>query len=90
MKTTDSRIMGTEKIPSLMIRMAIPSIIAQVINILYNIVDRIYIGHISGVGAAACPYGSRAYLPDHYSDLRFFRLCGLGGSSSGIHLDGKK
>ena len=53
MKTTDSRIMGTEKIPSLMIRMAIPSIIAQVINILYNIVDRIYIGHISGVGAAA-------------------------------------
>ena len=53
MKTTDSRIMGSEKIPSLMIRMAIPSIIAQVINILYNIVDRIYIGHISGVGAAA-------------------------------------
>ena len=53
LKTTDSRIMGTEKIPSLMIRMAIPSIIAQVINILYNIVDRIYIGHISGVGAAA-------------------------------------
>lgn len=45
--------MGTEKIPSLMIRMAIPSVIAQVINILYNIVDRIYIGHISGVGAAA-------------------------------------
>ena len=45
--------MGSEKIPSLMIRMAIPSIIAQVINILYNIVDRIYIGHISGVGAAA-------------------------------------
>lgn len=45
--------MGTEKIPSLMIRMAIPSVIAKVINILYNIVDRIYIGHISGVGAAA-------------------------------------
>ena len=45
--------MGTEKIPSLMVRMAIPSVIAQVINILYNIVDRIYIGHISGVGAAA-------------------------------------
>ena len=53
MENADNRIMGTEKIPSLMIRMAIPSIIAQVINILYNIVDRIYIGHISGVGAAA-------------------------------------
>ena len=53
MENADNRIMGTEKIPSLMIRMAIPSVIAQVINILYNIVDRIYIGHISGVGAAA-------------------------------------
>lgn len=53
METSDNRIMGTEKIPRLMLQMAIPSIIAQVINILYNIVDRIYIGHISGVGAAA-------------------------------------
>ena len=53
MENADNRIMGTEKIPSLMIRMAIPSVIAQVINILYNIVDRIYIGHISGVGAVA-------------------------------------
>ena len=53
MENADNRIMGTEKIPSLMIRMAIPSVIAQVINILYNVVDRIYIGHISGVGAAA-------------------------------------
>lgn len=53
MEKADNRIMATEKIPSLMIRMAIPSVIAQVINILYNIVDRIYIGHISGVGAAA-------------------------------------
>lgn len=38
--------MGTEKIPKLMMELAIPSIIAQVINILYNIVDRMYIGHI--------------------------------------------
>ncbi len=53
METSDNWIMGAEKIPRLMLQMAIPSIIAQVINILYNIVDRIYIGHISGVGAAA-------------------------------------
>ena len=45
--------MGTESIPKLMVSMAVPSIIAQIINILYNIVDRIYIGHIPGVGAAA-------------------------------------
>ena len=45
--------MGTEKIPKLMMELAIPSIIAQVINILYNIVDRMYIGHIPDVGAVA-------------------------------------
>ena len=63
MKNTDNRIrrhdqgreerFGTEAIPSLMIRMAVPSIIAQMINVLYNIVDRIYIGHIPGLGASA-------------------------------------
>lgn len=53
MNTTDETVMGTGRISSLMVRMAIPSVIAQVINILYNIVDRIYIGHISGVGASA-------------------------------------
>ena len=45
--------MGTEPIGKLMISMAVPSIVAQIINILYNIVDRIYIGHIKGVGMEA-------------------------------------
>lgn len=45
--------MATEKIGKLMIGMAVPSIIAQIINILYSIVDRIYIGHIEGVGMEA-------------------------------------
>ena len=45
--------MATEGIGRLMLSMAVPSIIAQVINILYNIVDRIYIGHIKGVGMEA-------------------------------------
>lgn len=45
--------MGTERIAKLMFSMAVPSIIAQVINILYSIIDRIYIGHIPGVGASA-------------------------------------
>lgn len=45
--------MGTEKIGRLMLGMAVPSIVAQVINILYSIVDRIYIGHIKGVGMEA-------------------------------------
>ena len=45
--------MATEGIGKLMLSMAVPSVIAQVINILYSIVDRIYIGHIEGVGMEA-------------------------------------
>ncbi len=45
--------MATEKIGKLMLSMAVPSIVAQIINILYSIVDRIYIGHIEGVGMEA-------------------------------------
>ena len=37
----------------LMFSMAIPTIVAQVINILYNIVDRVYIGHIPGASVDA-------------------------------------
>lgn len=45
--------LGTEKISKLMVRLAVPTIVAQFINILYNMVDRIYIGRIPGEGAMA-------------------------------------
>ena len=41
------------KIPAVILGMALPLIAAQLVNVLYNIVDRIYIGHIPGVGALA-------------------------------------
>lgn len=50
---TKEELLATESINSLMLKMAIPSVIAQVINILYSIIDRIYIGHIPGVGTAS-------------------------------------
>lgn len=53
MNLTKEERMGSGNIASLIISMSVPSIIAQVINVLYNIVDRIYIGHIPGVGASA-------------------------------------
>lgn len=53
MGTVKEEKMGTAPIGGLMLSMAVPSIVAQIINILYSIVDRIYIGHIEGVGAAA-------------------------------------
>ncbi|MBD5454129.1 MAG: MATE family efflux transporter, partial [Lachnospiraceae bacterium] len=45
--------MASASIGSLVVSMAFPSILAQLINILYSIIDRIYIGHMKGVGAAA-------------------------------------
>ena len=45
--------LGTQPIGRLLIRLAIPTVIAQLINVLYNIVDRIYIGNIPETGAMA-------------------------------------
>ena len=38
--------LGSGNVRSLLLNLAIPAVVAQVINLLYNIVDRIYIGHI--------------------------------------------
>ncbi len=43
----------TEPIGKLLLKLAVPTVAAQLINMLYNIVDRIYIGHIPGEGAMA-------------------------------------
>ena len=45
--------LGTKSISKLLFSMAIPAITAQIINLLYNLVDRMYIGHIPKVGATA-------------------------------------
>ena len=45
--------LGKGSIPKLLAQLAIPAVVAQIVNLLYNIVDRIYIGHIPGIGAAA-------------------------------------
>lgn len=45
--------MATQPVGKLMASMTLPAILAQIINILYSIIDRIYIGHMEGVGANA-------------------------------------
>ena len=45
--------LGTEPVGKLLVRLAVPTVTAQIINMLYNIVDRIYIGHIPEEGALA-------------------------------------
>lgn len=49
----DKTFLGTEPVGQLLRRLAIPTVIAQLVNMLYNIVDRIYIGHIPEVGSSA-------------------------------------
>ena len=49
----DKEFLGTEPIGKLLFKLAIPTVIAQLVNMLYNIVDRIYIGHIPEVGSLA-------------------------------------
>ena len=51
-KTREER-MATDSVGRLMVSMTLPAIVAQIINILYSIIDRIYIGHMKGVGASA-------------------------------------
>ena len=45
--------MGTGSVKKLMVQMAVPALVGQVVNLLYNIVDRIYIGHIPEIGGMA-------------------------------------
>ena len=52
-ENTQTNEMATGSIPKLFFKLAIPAVIAQVVNLLYNIVDRIYIGHIPEIGASA-------------------------------------
>ncbi len=69
--------LGTAPIPKLMLKMAIPSVVAQVVNLLYNIVDRIYIGQ--GVGAAALT-GVGLCAPLMMLMTAFAMLAGSGGA----------
>ena len=45
--------LGTERMLPLIFKMALPAVAAQFVNLLYSIVDRVYIGHIPGIGTDA-------------------------------------
>ena len=49
----DNTFLGTERIGKLLFRLALPAVTAQLVNMLYNLVDRIYIGHIPETGSLA-------------------------------------
>ena len=71
--------LGTEKVSRLLVRLAIPTITAQIVNMLYNIVDRIYIGHIPEEGALALT-GLGLCFPVLMLVTAFSSLVGMGGA----------
>ena len=71
--------LGTEPIGKLLRQLAVPTVIAQLVNMLYNIVDRIYIGHIPGNGDLALT-GVGVCLPLILIVSAFAALVASGGA----------
>ena len=71
--------LGTAPIGRLLFRLAVPTVVAQLINMLYNIVDRIYIGHIPEVGNLALT-GVGICMPIILLVSAFAALAGGGGA----------
>lgn len=77
--TKDKDFLGREPVGKLLLRLALPTVAAQVINMLYNIVDRIYIGHIPAVGDLALT-GVGVCMPLILIVSAFAALVGNGGA----------
>lgn len=72
-------ILASEPIGKLFLKLSIPAILAQLVNLLYNIVDRIYIGHIPDVGDIALT-GVGLTFPIIMFISAFASLAGMGGA----------
>lgn len=75
----DKDFLATEPVGKLLLKLALPTVTAQIINMLYNIVDRIYIGHIPKVGALALT-GVGVCMPLIMIVSAFAALVGFGGA----------
>lgn len=71
--------LGTENVKSLLFSLAIPAIIGQLITLVYNIVDRMYIGHIAEIGGDALT-GVGVTAPLLIIISAFAVLVGMGGA----------
>lgn len=84
----DKEFLAKEPIGKLLVKLAIPTVAAQMINMLYNIVDRIYIGHIPGSGSMALT-GVGVCMPLIMIISAFAALVGNGGAPRASILMGK-
>ena len=75
----DKNFLGTAPIGKLLLKLSIPTVIAQLINMLYNVVDRIFIGHIPGEGSLALT-GVGVCMPIIMIVTAFAALISSGGA----------
>lgn len=82
--------LGKDKIGRLIVRLAVPAVVAQIINLLYNLVDRMYVSGIRDVGTEALA-GLGVVFPITLIVSAFANLVGLGGAPlASIFLGEKK
>ncbi|MBQ4265619.1 MAG: MATE family efflux transporter [Clostridia bacterium] len=79
MQKNNNAFLGTEPVGKLLVRLSVPTVAAQLINMLYNIVDRIYIGHMPGSGNLALT-GVGVCMPIIMFVSAFAALIGAGGA----------
>ena len=87
--STSNTDLGQAPIGRLLLQMAAPAIVAQLINVLYNIVDRMYIGHIDVIGPTALT-GVGVTMPIVTLISAFSYLIGMGGAPKAAIAMGQK
>ena len=87
--TDKKEMLGTAPVGKLLFRLALPTVVAQLINMLYNIVDRIYIGHMPEVGDLALT-GVGVCMPIIMIVSAFAALVSSGGAPRASIFMGKQ
>lgn len=80
--------LSTQPVGKLLWKLALPTIVAQLVNVLYNMVDRMYIGHIPQVGATALT-GLGVTMPVILLVSAFAALVSMGGAPRAAIMMGK-
>lgn len=78
--------LGRDPIPRLLLRLALPAVAAQLVNALYNIVDRMYIGHIPGEGKLALTGVGVTFAVIMLVTALASLVCVGGGARAAIHM----
>lgn len=84
----DNNLLAAAPVPKAFFRLAIPAVAAQLINILYNLVDKMFIGHIPGVGKQALA-GVGVTAPVILAISSFAALVSMGGAPKASVFMGK-